>query len=406
VKNISPILKKLLVIGVFAILAISPTQYAIEIREKMYLSAVDPAVWGVFLLLLVCFAMRLVRLRPPSLFGSLLILVVGLSAMKTSNRMSSFKELFQVVEYFAVAYMLFAFLISDPKRRTAAVYVFAGIGTVIVFLALIQYLRPGLSSLEVAGTFGNRNVLGGYMALLLPLMVGLMLYEKNRVRLVWYAATVTVGLLVNLSGGSVMGVLVALAIVVMLRGRLVFAGLTVLLLLAVFVVVPLLPRDNAEVLRESVHLFDDDGNVSPRYTEWQAAAAMTQRNPVLGVGAGNYQENIGMHYGILPDPIGATESDTQNLYMVTASSIGLIGLAAFMGLLCYSGAAAIRQYGRAETDFDRGLAVGLLGSVVAFSIACIWSPLLVRGISIPLVFVLCLADHCGATKVDKPEMSI
>ena len=400
------ILKKLLVIGIFAVLVIAPTQYAIEVREKMYLSAVDPAVWGLFLLLAIGVVMRVVRVRAPSIFGCLLIIVVGVSAMKASNRMSSIKELFQVVEYFVIAYMLFAFLISDGGRRQAAVYVFAGVGTVIVLLSLLQYLSSGLSSLQVSGTFGNRNVLGGYLAILLPLMMGLMVYEKNRFRLIWYALVVVVGLLVNLSGGSIIGVLVALAIVLMLRGRVVFAISTALLLLAVLVVTPHLPRDNPEALRESIQLFDDDGNVCRRYTEWQAAVAMTQRNPVLGVGAGNYQENIGMHYGILPDPVGPTESDTQNLYLVTVSSIGLVGLAAFVGLLCSSAVSAMRQYARAETGFDRGLAVGLLGSIIAFSIASIWSPLLVRGISIPLVFVLCLADHCDAKKVDNPDPSI
>ena len=390
-KNIPAIIERFLPFGIFAMLVISPTQFAIEVTDKVYLSVVDPIVWGLFLLFAICVVTGHIRLRCPSIFGILLALMVAASALQASNRMNSMKELFQMVEYFVIAYMLVSFLISDAKRRAIAVYLFAGVGTLIVIISLVQYMRPSLPPLDIAGTFGNRNVLGGYLAILLPLMTGLMLYEKNRFRLAWYALTVIAGSVVLLSGGALMGIILGLAIVAMLKGRIAFAGLAAILLLAIFLIAPHLPRDNATLLRESVQLFDDDGNVSRRYTEWQAAATMTQDNPLLGVGAGNYQSNVGMYYGVLPDPVGPTEPDTQNLYVVTASSIGLFGLAALIGLLCHSVASAIRNYASARSGFERSLQAGLIGSILAFAIAAIWSPLLVRGISIPLVFILALA---------------
>jgi O-antigen ligase len=390
-KKIPAILKKFLPFGILAMLVISPTQFAVEVTDKVYLSVVDPIVWGLFLLLAICVVTGHIRLRCPSIFGLLLTVMVGVSALRASSRMSTMKELFQMVEYFVIAYMLLSFLISDAKRRAVAVYLFAGVGTLIVIISLVQYMRPSLPPLDIAGTFGNRNVLAGYLAILLPLTTGLMLYEKNRFRLAWYALTVIAGSVVLLSGGALMGIILGLAIVAMLRGRIAFAGLAAILLLAIFLIAPHLPRDNATLLRESVQLFDDDGNVTRRYTEWQAAATMTQDNPLLGVGAGNYQDNVGMYYGVLPDPVGPTEPDTQNLYIVTASSIGLFGLAALIGLLCHSVASAIRNYASARSGFERGLQAGLIGSILAFAIAAIWSPLLVRGISIPLAFILVLA---------------
>jgi putative inorganic carbon (HCO3(-)) transporter len=400
-KKTSSILMRLLEVGILAVIAIAPTQYAFEVTDKVYLSVVDPLIWGVLVLFGVCVAMRLIRPSWPSLFGSLLILMIGLSAINASNRMSSMKELFQMVEYFTVAYILFAYLVSAPSRRAAALYLFEGIGTVIVAVSLVQYLKPSLSVLDVAGTFGNRNVLGGYMALLLPLMAGRMLCEKNRFRLAWYALTIAIGLLVTLSGGAAIAIIIGLMFVTMLSGRLAFIGLMAALLLGMFLIVPHLPRDNALLLRESIQLFDDDANVSRRYTEWEAAANMIEAHPLSGVGAGNYQENIGMHYGILPDPIGPTEPDTQNLYMVTTASAGLIALIALLGLFCQAAVSALRKYASAGSGMIQGLHAGLLGSIIAFAIAAIWSPLLVRGISIPLVFILVLARHSPPTSPDK-----
>ncbi len=392
-KAILTFVKKLLPLGIFVMLVISPTQYAIEVTEKVYLSIVDPIAWGLFAVFCICAVMGLIRPRCPSLFGILLAVIVGASAIRASNRMSSMKELFQMAEYFIVAYMLLSFLVSDAKRRALAINLFAGVGSLIVIIALIQYLRPSMPVLGVAGTFGNRNVLGGYLCLLLPLMTGLMLHEKNRFKLAWYGLTLTTGLLVSLSGGAMIGIIAGITIIAMLRGRVAFAGIATVLLLAAFLIPPHLPRDNAALLRESVQLFDDDGNVTRRYTEWQAAATMTQDNALLGVGAGNYQENIGMYYGVLPDPVGPTEPDTQNLYAVTASSLGLMGLVALIGLFAHSAASSIRRYSAAAAGLERGLQAGLLGSILAFSIAALWSPLLVRGISIPLVFILVLAAH-------------
>ena len=38
-----------------------------------------------------------------------------------------------------------------------------------------------------------------------------------------------------------------------------------------------LPRENGRVLRESISVFDEDGNISKRYPEWQASVAMIPR---------------------------------------------------------------------------------------------------------------------------------
>jgi len=130
--------------------------------------------------------------------------------------------------------------------------------------------------------------------------------------------------------------------------------------------------------------------VSLRYTEWQAAMVMIAENPWRGVGLGNYQDNIGGYFGVLPRPTGKVEADSENLYLVIASSAGLLGLAAFLGMLLTFGLKAARQAFVLSEPRDRGMALGLLGAILGFSICSIWNPLLVRGIGIPLAIVFAL----------------
>jgi putative inorganic carbon (HCO3(-)) transporter len=176
------------------------------------------------------------------------------------------------------------------------------------------------------------------------------------------------------------------------RGWKPFLAYAVLLFLLAFLVLQHLPRGNLEVQKESVELFNADGDMGRRYPEWQAAVEMIREHPLLGVGSGCYQEKIGTFYGTIPIvPGSAAQADTQNLYLVLAASIGLPGLVAFLGLLLGAGAAAARKAVLAADTRSNGLFLGVAGSVAAFAVNSIWSPLLVRGIGIPLVFILALA---------------
>lgn len=393
------ILKKLITFGVLAVVVVAPTQYSFEIRDKTYVSLVDPLVW------LVCFlwfadllrARKLTSIKPPPLFSILFILTAVLSIMRTSNLFSGLKDIFQLVEYFIVAFMLFSGSVSDLKDLKKVLYVFLGTATAVILFGLTQYLDPSIADFKVKATFGNRNVFGGYLAIVLPLMYGLMLFAPDWKRRAWFLLAIVAGLGMTLSGGTFLALSLSLAIISMFKGQRIFLVLVVVLLVGTVFVLPCLPRNNGEVLDESVRVYGDESQVSTRYTEWQAAIAMIRKNPLLGVGMGSYQDNIGRYYGSLPNPVSAAEPDSQNLYLVIASSAGLPGLICFLGMLFFFAAKAAGVFFHSTDWFAKGLALGVLGSIIAFSINCIWCPLLVRGIGVPLALVFSFA---GVTSFD------
>ncbi len=416
------ILRRVIWFGLLAIVIVSPTQYAIEVAKKTFISAADPLVWGVFGLWLLSLLIgrwmqpsreggapsrpgatspgiggqpgarrtwKGFKLSSPPFMAVLFILIAALSLIGSIHPLKGVKDIVQLLEYLIATFMLFASL-PDRDRVRRVTDLFLIVASAVILLGVVHYLLPGIANFKVCSTFGNRNVFGGYLALMVPFMAGIALYETCPGRRVWLLTMITLALLVTLSGGALIAIALTLALLCAMRGKVAFIAFATLLAIILILVLPRLPRHNNVVLDESLRLFNDNNEVSLRYTEWQAATVMLSEQPWLGVGIGNYQDNIGGYFGVLPRPTGVVEHDSENLYLVTAASTGLLGLAAFLGLLFTFGITAAKRFFTSTEPTDRGLALGLLGAILSFTICGLWHPLLVRGIGIPLAIVFAL----------------
>lgn len=396
-----------LVYALAAIVILAPTQFAIEVMKKNYLSLVDPLVWLVFCIWLIGAVKSgtLRTLKIPLVFPVLFVALSALSLIHTPNPIRSASKIAQLAEYFIAAFILFSAAMADEKARKTILNTFLVVSSVVILLGVVQYFRSGVTDFQVKATFGNSNVFGGFLSLALPLMFGLSLCETSVKRRIWFLLIIGAGLVATLSGGTFLAVALAFAVLSMARGWKYFAGYAVLLLLAVFIVLPNLPRHNLTALKDSIAPFNENGDLSRRYAEWQAAVEMTQEHPLLGVGSGCYQEKIGAFYGVIPVVGGtAAQADSQNLFLVLSSSVGLPGLIAFLGLLLFSAAQAARGLAGSAEAAGKGLYLGVLGSLIAFSVNSIWSPLLVRGIGIPLVIILTFAFYRKAVTATPPQV--
>lgn len=267
-------------------------------------------------------------------------------------------------------------------------YAFVGVATLVVAFGLVQYFDPQVDTFKVRATFGNRNVLGGYLAMVLPVAFAFFLYETRWPLRAGWIALVAAGFILNLAGGTLIALAVGLSAVALGRSRFAFVIVLAALVLGIAVVSPRMPRDNLRVQADSIGLFDEKGEMRPRYTEWQAAINMWQEHPLIGVGAGNYQLNIGSHYGYIPRPnTNVTEPDSHNLYLVLLSSTGLLGALAFAGMLIFFSQRAFAAFNVQEDRFCKALALGLAGGILAVAVNNVWSAVLVRGLGIPLAFM-------------------
>lgn len=271
---------------------------------------------------------------------------------------------------------------------------------------------------KAVGTKSNRNVLGAFLCLVLPLSFGLYLFHPNWFVKLWMLLVTLAGLGVVLSGGAFIAISAALLVVAaMRRSSTVF--LTLLLLGLVFLVVyPKLPRENHKVILDSLMLKKSHdlygsmpapttgkaipaaGQWQQKYTEWQAALNAISLNPHVGVGLGHYQKSINAYYAtdldeeedyyVLDKAAGVNymEPDSGNHYLVLATEAGIPAMLALIWIITYFARRAGRAFAAEQPGFRMALAAGLCGSMVAFAIGSIFTVMLVRGLAITLVLLL------------------
>jgi len=398
--------------AVLLLILVAPTQYSYAITHKdgpfiLYADLLAALLAGIWLISVLTRDRWRGLVLPPlamwALLGVALLSVAGATSLK-----SSAVEVAQLVLYFVVVYSMFADVVHSQHRMMLAVKALMISATVIIALAVYQYFTTAEAAL-VRGTFTNSNVYGGFLAMVLPLFYGMALWITDRNQRVWLLALIVVGGATMLAGPQFWCLVVVLVGMSALRGS---RSLGLLLLAAaVFfaLLIIALPRSRAALFHdvadpiehgEAFKVVTMPGEEAPplvkkRWLEWQPALTMLAENWLSGVGVGNYQLNIGesSYYGLLPNA-KKTEPDANNLYLVTASSTGFLGLVALVAWIGYFVGAARRLWRRAGDQWALGLAAGLAGSAWAIALVIIFSSLFVRGNS--LIWALLLAMIASA----------
>ena len=217
----------------------------------------------------------------------------------------------------------------------------------------------------------HRNVMAGYLVILLSLIIGWLIFGwqdyRSRGRAALFAAVVLIFaiLVLTQSRGALAAfgvILLAAAVMYFRRGWLLIplSIVAVALLVRLVGVEALIDRFSAEVSLEG---WQD------RFTIWSRALAMLQDFPITGVGMGLFGITANTLY---PDFFSGPRllSHAHNLYLQVAVDLGIPGLIAWLGIsilafhqswqLYHRG----RSLGRAEiTGIGAGLLLGQLALV-------------------------------------------
>jgi len=377
---------------------LAPTQWSVQVRKGLFISPADITLLltaGVLFLdtLATQKWKRLLTHIPP--WSHLLFCVcVAASVLIAADKGAAIKELIQLCLYFIVGYMVFDnFLRRHPAAVKTALLLFALTISAITILALIQYCNPETEDLMVRGSFGNRNVLAGFYALIMPITFACIIETRSILTKILLGILFIAALTVNLSGAAYMAVVTATALIAARNSLKWFIPVAAILILLQGWGLQRLPRENDMVHFNSIALYGADGTVERRYPEWQAAGSMIITNPLLGVGAGNYQKNIGQYFDNVPRKTGPSEPDIQNLHLVIAASMGIPALLAFLAMF-------ITPFAK-DNIFPMKHSVlihGAIGSLAAFAFTAVWHPLLVRGIGLPFVMLLVFTRYLVQTE--------
>jgi hypothetical protein len=399
------------------VLACSQASYAVHKKDGPFIGVADVLCGLLFLGWLYKVwreqRFRLLTLPTPEVWALLVVGALSLSramvdaegGLSLGGLKSGVIELAQLGLYFVAAFCMFADVFNTLAKLRRACAVLLGATTAVVAWGLVDYLVAA-KPMQVSASFGNRNVYSAFLVMVVPLLMGLAVHERNRMQRRW-VAILSVAALVTMVGPPHVWILAALLLwITYNRGGRFRAIYAPLLLVAVLAVNVGLPRNrDANV----VELFDpyergelykleaggqgtapaDSLIVKKRWLEWQPALMMISENLALGVGAGGYQRNIGesRYYGSLPN-VKKSEPDTNNLYLVMGASMGLGALVCLVALLVRYWRRAGMLWLRAGSTTERGLAAGLPAAILGISAANLFSSLFVRGPGLIWAFVL------------------
>jgi hypothetical protein len=401
----------------------------------------------VFVLLLwmiqITFEKKWKSLKWPSIPIFIFLGIMILSGLNALSIQQVVKEVVQMSLYLVFIYMLFLQRGSDKQFVTKVIITIIGSIIVNLIFSFYQcYIEKG-SPYLIRGLFLNRNLLGGYFIFVIPLVYVLFI-ECNRI--VWrciFAIVLCLSLLLIFAPFAVFSLLIGLFTITYINNK---KFLWIVWLICGFVIASvlfstrqqnvwkdtfsiyepgsinenhnriqgllydlprhewirkLLKKDKILLVRDDIFMssietkkrigirkypeLEDQKHIKQRYMEWQAALNMFVKQPLIGFGAGNYQNYIGNHYGILPK-VNTMEPNSDNLYLVIASTTGLFGLSALIWILSYFYKSSLILVKKTDNSFTKIIGLWGVGSILSISIYAFFTSFFV--VSLMFMFVL------------------
>lgn len=315
------------------------------------------------------------RLSPAALRAALPSFVyLALVTLSLAVAADTLLALYEIV-LLAQVLLLFFYLLNHVRSRDDLMFVVTILLVGLVAQSLISMglkvlgedlqIGPVLADIDggrVNGTFGSPNALGGYLSLLMPLGLSLMVANVGSFHRRLGGIGLTLGsmtLVLTFSRGAWIGFAISTGLVVVvawqrrwLRGAMAAA-------MAAAVLVFLIAFQDEILLRLGEY---NNAAAQSRLPLMELASAMIRDRPLLGVGANNFAAQL--------DPYVTVEyskswiSTVHNKYLLVWAETGILALMAFLVVL----AAAVRSGWRAMTGSDRvtsPVALGLMAGVIA-----------------------------------------
>jgi len=306
------------------------------------------------------------------------------SAQETSRILSG------VVLYFVVAYQ---FRRREYLRTLMDALLFLGIA-VSLYGFFLNY-RAGYN--YAAGPFGDHQLYGSFLIIMLPLAVAVAVTEQEKGRqLCAQCASVLLGasLLISQSrsawiGGAIgIGCLTAMIFAASRRDlahRLAthkheFVMPVLLIVFAIGFFLMMSPQPSSILRRAaSLRFVDKEYGWTYRKSLARAAVTMIRARPFTGFGVGQYplEQRAYSHRGLplrLLDMHPTISEQAHNQYLQTAVELGLPGLLLFLSILIVFFVTGIRRLRESESGARRALLAGSIAAVAAFTVDAYGSP--------------------------------
>ncbi|UCC65198.1 MAG: ubiquinone/menaquinone biosynthesis methyltransferase, partial [Anaerolineae bacterium] len=311
------------------------------------------------------------RLRSTDMAVAFLVGLGALSLAWADNFGVASREFRVVVVESGLFYLLLRAEAGQRGERLYLLVVDALVaGAVVVSgLGLWQFLVSGdVIAAEgvrrVRALYGSPNNLALFLERIVPLLVALAFWGRNRWRRWLYALALlpacAATFLTFSKGALFLGLPASLLFLGLVRGRRALALAVVALAVLALALLPFL---RTERLASTFDL--QAGTAFFRLKLWQSSLNLLRQHPLTGVGLDNFLYAYRTRYVLPAASHELNQSHPHNVVLDFWTRLGLGGVVALFWLLVAFFAAGLRRYRRLPDGDDRALVLGLLASVVA-----------------------------------------
>jgi putative inorganic carbon (HCO3(-)) transporter len=278
--------------------------------------------------------------------------------------------------------------LTDARGRRTVLWVLSGAVVLVCAYSLLQYFNIRVfpwdvylnTTGRVSGSLGNPNLLGGFLAAMLPVTIGLVLStgwrSRSKVLLIAFATVLTI---LTISASGTRSSLIGLTAGALFMGILSLKGsrsrVVAVAGVAVLVLTGILMRGRISELTSAGR-----GTMQVRLVIWEGAAGMIGDAPLTGFGPGSFQMLFPGYRNPEYNLLGVSHNTlhAHNEYLEILTDSGLVGMALFV-LLAYAlvrGMRGTAGWGGFPDPAVGGLAAGIFAMLceASVSVALRWPP--------------------------------
>lgn len=281
---------------------------------------------------------------------------------------------FDAVSRYALNAVLFLIAASVLRTRRDVAWVvaafIAGAAISAAYGIAVPPMTGGTGLGRVGGTVGDPNEFAAVLVAGLPLAVALAAGRDWSPALraigVTAAGLCVTGIVLSLSRGGLLALITVLLAALALAGRwrgklLLILPLVLLAGVGYFLATP-----------AALQRVTSSNGGTGRTDVWRVGWRIVEARPVLGVGAGNFQE-ASIHYLLRPgllersDLIASTDKVAHNTYLTVLAELGLVGALMFVALIAVALACGVRAVGLFARQRDDSMEMLTRGWLIAMA---------------------------------------
>jgi O-antigen ligase len=273
-----------------------------------------------------------------------------------------------------IIFFLFVNLIRDKNMaRRLIFYVMISAAIIYVFGIHEWWETRGANSIaksRLLGPVGQPNDFAALMIYSLAPFLAYGAYYFPRWRSIRLAPVALIGLKVLLaafSRGAYLAFAMELMTLSFVKSKKFFVLVLVVLATIYFFIPALVPNSMkarvAQTYQDHTVGSEIDKSADSRIILWQAAITMTEESPILGKGFDQFHSLVPTYVSGYYDGVTGGATDNQNMFLYTASNMGLPSLITLLAILFSVVFHGWRIYRKSTHDFDRIIGLGAVTMV-------------------------------------------